>query len=123
MTHSVDFDPSFFELDREGDIAIATFHDSRLTEEDNLEQLGQELAGLIDHLHCKKVVLQLGPLRYVTSAVLGRLITLHRRLGRSDGQLVLCDLHEDLRDVLQTSRLLDYFTTADDVESALSQLK
>ncbi len=123
MTDSADFDPAFFELRRDGDVAIVSLHDTRLTEEDNLEQFGQELFWLVDHLNCRKVLLRLQPLRYVTRAVLGKLITLHRKLGRNEGQLVLCELHDDLRDVLQTSRLLTYFTTADDVQSGLAALQ
>lgn len=123
MTQLTDFDPVYFELDTDGDIVIATFRQEQITEEDNLEQFGLELFALVDQFHFRKVVARLTPVRFVTSSVLGKLITLHRKLGRNDGQLVLCDIHDDLREVLSTSRLLTYFNTADDVEAAKAALR
>ncbi len=117
MTEIHEYDPAYYHLEIDGDIAIATFQKEQITEEDNLEQLGQELFALVDQYHFRKVIIQLTPVRFVTSSVLGKLITLHRKLGRNDGQLVLCSLHEDLKEVLSTSKLLTYFTTAPDVAS------
>jgi len=122
MTQINEYDPAYFHLEVDGDIVIATFQKEQITEEDNLEQLGQELFSLVDQYHFRKVIVQLTPVRFVTSSVLGKLITLHRKLGRNDGQLVLCNLHDDLQEVLSTSKLLTYFTTAPDVPSGKAAL-
>ncbi len=122
MTQINEYDPAYYQLEVDGDIAIATFQKEQITEEDNLEQLGQELFALVDQYHFRKVIVQLTPVRFVTSSVLGKLITLHRKLGRNDGQLVLCNLHDDLQEVLSTSKLLTYFTTAADVPSGKAAL-
>jgi anti-sigma B factor antagonist len=122
MTDGKPYHPAYFDLSVEDDVAVAKFHNDQLTEEDNLEQLGQELFALVEQFQYGKVVADLTPLKYVTSSVLGKFITLHRKLGRNDGQLILCNIHPELQEVLETSRLLTYFTSAADVEAAKSQL-
>lgn len=92
----------------------------RLSEEDNLEEMGQDLQALIDHHQCRQLVLNLETVQFITSAVLGKLITLHRRLHRKDGRLVLCHAHGAVAEVLQSTRLIDYFTVAPDAQQALA---
>jgi anti-sigma B factor antagonist len=122
MIDSKPYHPAYFDLAIGDGIAVATFHSEQLTEEDNLEQLGQELFALVEQFQYLKIVVDLSPLRYVTSAVLGKFITLHRRLGRSNGQLILCHLSPELQEVLRTSKLLTYFNTAEDVAAAKALL-
>jgi anti-sigma B factor antagonist len=93
---------------------------SHLTEEENIEQLGRELFALVEQYDCRKVVLDLAAVSYATSSVLGKMISLHRKLHRNEGRLVMCSVRDELRRVLQSSRLIDYFHVADDLESALA---
>ena len=123
MTDFTNYEPSYFDLEVDNEIAVASFHKNQLTEEDNLEQLGNELFSLVDQYQFRKIVLNLAPVQYVTSSVLGKLITLHGKLGRNEGQLILCDIHDDLKNVLTTSKLMTYFTTAKDVPAAKAAFK
>jgi len=97
---------------------VVTFVRPQLTDEDNIEQLGQALFALLDKDSQRRIILDLSPLDYVTSSVLGKFITLHRRLHRQGGALVLCGLQPNVRETLRASRLLDYFQTTDTVEAA-----
>lgn len=118
MTDLRDYTPSLFTVTADGDTAVATFHRTRLTDEDNIEQLGQELFALVDKLAFRKVILNLVTVEYVTSGALGKWITLHRKLARHNGTLVLCQVPDTLRLVLEASRLMTYFRTADDMQGA-----
>lgn len=124
MTDGKPYHPAYFDLqvDADAGIAVAKFHYEQLTEEDNLEQLGQELFALVEQFQYFKIIADLTPLKYVTSSVLGKFITLHRKLVRNEGQLILCNIHPELREVLDTSRLLTYFNSAPDVAAARAQL-
>lgn len=117
-----DFHPAYFDVREDGDVAIACVTVPQLTEEENIEQMGQEFFSLVGQYDCRRLVVDLSRVDYATSAALGKLITLHRRLHRSDGQLVLCGIRGALADILTTSRLLDYFNVADDVEQATARL-
>ena len=123
MTDITEFDPSYFDLEIDNGIVVVKFQKEQFTEEDNLEQFGIELFSLVDQYQFRKVVLSLAPVQYVTSSVLGKLITLHRKLGRNEGQLVLCDIHKNLENVLTTSKLMTYFTTAKDMSATKSAFK
>jgi anti-sigma B factor antagonist len=114
------FKPDYLELETQGDAVIARFNRARLSEDDNIEQLGQELLSLVDQYHCRRLVVSLELVEFITSAAIGKLITLHRRLHRKDGRLVICHAEGAVADVLKTSRLNDYFTIASDTPQAVT---
>lgn len=116
------FTPLYFELEEAQNVTIARFVVPRLTDEENIEQLGHELFALVEQFDRRKIVLNMMAVQYVTSSVLGKLITLHRKLHRNDGALVLCSMLPPVLDVMRTSRLLDYFTVAADCPEAIAVL-
>ena len=106
----------------EGDVSIVGFTVSNLTDDENIELLGRELFTLVDQTGCRKLVLDMGGVRYLTSSVLGKLITLHRRVHRVDGRLIICNIGEGLKEIMSTSRLDQYFNMADDVAAARAMM-
>ncbi len=118
-----EFQPRFFSAVERGDVVVARFEISHINDEENIEELGHELFVLVDQFGFRKVVLNMGTVEYVTSSVVGKIITLHRKLHRSEGQLVISDLTSGVSDVLNASKLLSYFKverTEDDACQALS---
>jgi len=73
---------------------------------------------LPDQLDAHKVVLSLHNVTRVTSSVLGKLITLHRKLHRHDGKLIVCNVTTEVERVMKTSKLWDYFHIAGDLDTA-----
>jgi anti-sigma B factor antagonist len=117
-----DFNSRFFEADASSGSVVATFFPGRLDEEHNVEELGQSLFQLIDQYGYRQVALDLTQTSFVTSAVLGKLITLHRRLHRADGRLVLCGLQQPVETVMRRSNLLSYFQVVDSRDDAINWL-
>ena len=117
-----DFNSRFFEADASSGSVVATFFPGRLDEEHNVEELGQSLFQLIDQYGYRQVALDLTQTSFVTSAVLGKLITLHRRLHRADGRLVLCGLQQPVETVMRRSNLLSYFQVVNSREDAINWL-
>jgi len=114
--------PSYFTLTTDDDCVVVSFHRTQFTDEDNLERLGEELFALVEQQQYRRVILNLALVRYVTSSVLGKWISLHRKLVRHDGRLILCQTQPEVREILEASRLLTYFHTADTVDAAREQL-
>ena len=112
----------FFKIDLEGDVATVDVLRDRLTEEDNVEEFGQELVSLIEKQKPTKIILGMGRVKYFTSSVIGKLIMLHRRMSRGDGELILAQLAPEAEEILSTSQLLSYFKTAPTVDQAKSSL-
>lgn len=104
-----EFQPRYFSVAEHGDVAVVTFSMTHISDEDNIEDLGHELFGLAEQFGCRKILLNMNGVEYVTSSVIGKLITLHRKLHRSEGQLVISDLSPGVSEVLQAARLMSYF--------------
>jgi len=119
---SEEFDSRFFHTEALDDCVVARFHKGPLDQELNIEELGRSLYQLIDLHGFRQVAVDLSETPYVTSGVLGKLITLHRRLHRVDGRLVLCGLQESVEAVMRRSNLLEYFQVVDSRDSALTRL-
>ena len=117
-----EFQPYYFKIAEDAGAVIAQFVPSELTDDENLEILGREMFALVDQYAVPRIVLDMTGVSYMTSSVLGKIITLHRKQQRSGGRLVLCNLEAGVVETLETSRLHTYFTTADDVAAALSLL-
>lgn len=115
---------SFFDvrpLDTDGG-AVLVVSRPRLTEEENLEQLDRDFGILLDTFGLRKIVLDLQCVTYMTSAAIGKLISLHRQLARTGGKLVLCRLQPAVRETLTTTHLLTYFHVAESVEAGCAEL-
>ena len=117
-----DFNSRFFEADASSGSVVATFFPGRLDEEHNVEELGQSLFQLIDQYGYRQVALDLTQTSFVTSAVLGKLITLHRRLHRADGRLLLCGRQQPVETVMRRSNLLSYFQGVNSRDDAINWL-
>lgn len=115
-----EFQPEYLIVAPAEDVAVVRFTVPRLTEEINLEQLGHELCILIEQHGCRKMVVSLTGLEYLTSSGLGKLIALHRKMHRETGSVVFCDASPTVTDILHASRLDTYFHCAPDITSALA---
>ena len=102
--------------------AILSFGDL-VTDVDNLEQFGQDFNLLIEKHEMTKIVVRLTRVKYMTSMAIGKLITLHRKLQRMKGKLVLCELMPDVAATLEAAKLLTYFTTTPDLALALAAIQ
>jgi anti-anti-sigma factor len=94
-------------------------------DDDDLEQLGAELARLIDEDGCTRMVLNLGPreLHCLYSLLLAKLIYLHRRLEGSGGSLVLADVTPYVRDLFHVTGVEKFFRFFPDEATAVQALK
>lgn len=113
---------SYITLEEHGDVLVVSFKTRVLNDEENIEQLGQELFSLVEQANWLKLVLDLTNVEYLTSSVLGKLITLHRKLHRCQGKMVLFGLSEGVDAILRTSKLLTYFAVAENRDAAIAQL-
>jgi anti-sigma B factor antagonist len=112
--------PTYISVSSDDDVSIVGFTLALLTDEENVEQLGRELFVLVDIIGCRKIVLNMAGVRYMTSSVLGKLISMHRKLHRSEGRLVICGIGKELNEIMSKSRLDQYFHLAVDVPEAVS---
>lgn len=123
MSDLAPFQSTFFSVVQTDDIYTVTVTRDQLTDDDNMEQFGQDFNLLIEKYEISRFVLVLNRVRYMTSSAIGKLITLHRKLNRSGGSLILCELTPDVASTLDTARLLTYFTTCPDQAAAIAKMQ
>jgi anti-anti-sigma factor len=77
---------------------------------------------LIDAIQAgvSRLVINLGDTDYVSSAGLRVLVATAKRLSRQGGQMVLCELQSEVRQVFEISGLLTIFAVADTEATAYS---
>jgi anti-anti-sigma regulatory factor len=61
-----------------------------------VEVLKDHLFGLVDNPDRSRILLNFRNVDFMSSAFLGKLLNLHRKLQRVKGKLVVCDLHKDV---------------------------
>lgn len=122
MTTKTVFESSFFQLQQQPVGMVLAITRDQLTDEENLEQFDQELVSLVDNYQVRRIVLDMQAVRYMTSSAIGKLISLHRRLARNEGRLVICSLQPEVEQILDTSHLLGYFSVSPTRDAALAEL-
>ena len=88
-----------------------------------VQEVGEQLIRLVDDQGYKQIVLNLGGVRYLSSTMLGKLVSLSRRIDQASGRLRLCCLSPVVSDILRISRLDRVFEIHQDVDGALAQRK
>lgn len=122
MAELSDFKPAYFDVDERGAVVVAHITRPGLSEEENIEQLGQELTMLVDQFGCRKLAVNFEVVSLITSAALGKFISLHRNLHRREGRLVLCGVASMVKDVLDATRLSEYFSLTKTIDEAVALL-
>ena len=109
------------DIEEIGAVTVARFLEKKILDEANIELIGQELFGLVDQDGRKQIVLDFSLVEYLSSAALGKLITMHKKVVTAGGKLALCNIQKDILDVFKITQLHKVLTLCDDLDDALSK--
>lgn len=101
------------------DVTIAKFIDKRILDETNIQLIGNQLFGLVEEDHRHKIILDFTNVEYLSSAALGKLITLEKKVKSVNGQLRLCGIRPMIYEVFAITQLDKMFKIFEDQERAL----
>ena len=90
--------------------------------EESIQALGQQLFRLVEEAGRRKLLVSFKDVDYLASAVLGKLITLHRKLQAAGGRLILCNIGREIHDVFEITRMDQFFTIGEDEADGLARL-
>lgn len=102
-------------------VTVARFLDEKILDEANIDRIGQELFGLVDQDGRTQIVLDFSLVEYLSSAALGKLITMHKKVQAAGGTCALCNIQKDILDVFKITQLHKVLTLCDDLDDALSK--
>ena len=102
-----------------GDVTVVNFTERKIIEEQNIQVIGEQLFELVDSDKCKKILLNFRNVDYLSSAALGKFITLHKKLEDEGGRLILCNIAPAIFEVFEITKLDKFFTIEQEEQMAL----
>jgi anti-sigma B factor antagonist len=107
------------EVEQIGDVTVVNFVDRKILDEQNIQIIGDQLFSLVDNDGLRKLLLNFGNVEYLSSAALGKLITLNKKLQAVGGRLVLCNIDPQIYEVFEITRLDKFFNIQKEEQAAL----
>ncbi len=107
------------ELEDVGDVTVVTFRVRVLRDELLIQQVGDDLARLVDELRRRKLLLDFSNVERLATALIGKLVWLNEHLKKTGGKLVLCGISPNHMEIFQIMRLDRMMTIVKDVQAGL----
>jgi len=101
---------------------IVSFTDEKILEEKDINSLQESIMSVIEQAERINLILDFSNVRFLSSAVLGLLIRISKRIYEHDGQLRLCNIDPKTYEIFKITRLTKTFDIYKDVESATKDL-
>lgn len=103
-----------------GEVCVVRFRDQKIIEDINIQEWGQELFQLVDAENRQKLLLNFSGVDFLSSAALGKLITLDKKAKARGGILKLCNIRPEIYEVFAITKLNRLFDIKDDESDALA---
>lgn len=88
-----------------GEVTVVRFVDRKIIEPSQIEELGSELASLVEDEGRKFILIDFARVEFLSSAALNKLINVHNKLTPLGGKLKMCNLRRELEEVFVITRL------------------
>jgi anti-sigma B factor antagonist len=109
------------EVEHIGEVTVVNFIDRRIVDEQNIQIIGEQLFSLVDEEGWRKLLLNFGNVEYLSSAALGKLITLNKKIQQAQGKLVLCNILPQIHEVFEITKLHKFFLIEKEEQAALQK--
>ena len=103
-----------------GEVSVVKFVDRKILDETNIQELGKELFRLVEEEDRKSLLLNFSTVDFLSSAALGKLITLDKKVKAHGGKLKLSNIRPEIYEVFAITRLNKLFDIRDDEADALA---
>lgn len=103
-----------------GNATIVKFTDEKILEEKDIKALQESIMPIIESASGRiNLILDFGNVRFLSSAVLGLLIRISKRIYEYDGQLRLCNINPKIYEIFKITRLTKTFDIYENIEDAI----
>jgi anti-sigma B factor antagonist len=91
------------------DVKVVDFVESKILDEANIADIGQQLTGLVEAKDRPKILLDFHRVDHLSSAALGMLINVNNRVKQQNGQLRLSNIKPQIMEVFEITKLNKLF--------------
>ncbi len=106
-------------ITNQGNIQVVKFEDRKIIEELMINQIGERLGELIETEDGRRILLDFDKVEHLSSAALGMLITLNKKLSERNGRLVLVNIRPQIYEVFKITRLNKLFNIQKNRDDAI----
>ncbi len=104
-------------------VTIITFTDEKILEENDIKVLQESIMSVVESASGGiNLILDFCNVRFLSSAVLGLLIRISKRIYEHEGRLRLCNINPRIHEIFKITRLTKVFDIYKDIESAIENL-
>ena len=108
------------DVSKVGDVTVVRFRDKKILDEAGIQQFGAELFSLVEQDNRKSILLNFDGVEFLSSAALGKLITLDRKVKSHKGRLKMCGIRPEVYDVFLVTKLNKVFDIRSEEAEAIS---
>lgn len=108
------------DINRVGDVTVVRFRDRKIIEDINIQELGKEMFNLVETDGYDKLLLDFATVDFLSSAALGKLITLDKKIKAHGGSLKLSNIRPEIYEVFAITKLNRLFDIRKDEADALA---
>jgi anti-sigma B factor antagonist len=101
---------------------VITFTSEKILEEREIVALEHSILPIIEQAGVPNIVLNFENVKFLSSAVLGLLIRISKKIYQRNGQLKLCCINPKIFEIFRITRLDRVFDICEDVEIAVGTL-
>lgn len=87
------------------DVRVFYFQETRILDEATIQQIGRELLAMAAKAESGKLLLNLEEVKFMSSAMLGKLIELNKRCKAEEIDLKLCSISPEIMEIFKMTRL------------------
>ncbi len=100
-------------------VAVVRFTNSKIIDRLMIQEMGDELQGLVENNDRKAILLNFDGVSFLSSEALGKLIKLNQTVNRVEGRLKMSNIRADIYDVFTIANLHTIFDIRETEEDAL----
>lgn len=101
--------PKRLDIKEVGDVTVVRFREPRITDPLEIEELGKELYQVLEVKNSSKLVLDFSAVEFLSSATLGKLISLNRKVRLCKSALRLCNIRPPIMEIFKLCDLQRIF--------------
>jgi anti-sigma B factor antagonist len=107
-----------------GNATIVRFTDEKILEEKDIKAIQDSILPIIESASSGRInlILDFGNVRFLSSAVLGLLIRISKRIYECEGHLRLCSISPKIYEIFKITRLTKTFDICESIEDAIEDL-
>ena len=103
--------------------AVVSFTDEKILEERDILALQNSIMSVVDQSEIPILILDFSKVAFLSSAVLGLLIRLSKKIYEKNGDLLLCNIAPKIYEIFKITKLTGVFNIFIDVDAALDSLE